>query len=204
MSASVRRLGLWAVAMGVFGSTLSLYVLLLEWKLFLTVLGTACSLAGTACAGWALWQNHTPYGSGHLLPALAKIRSSMRRVLQRKRKGKQVALSGTISLPGLSMTAELTVDRDAIAANGPVRDQILAAVDRMRKLEERLTAQHSKDVAAIRNEIQDLRAATETADSRLDTMARDIGVGTVKLQLWGLVLVGLGAVLLAIPAFASA
>jgi len=52
---------------------------------------------------------------------------------------------------------------------------------------------------ALNEMIDSLERRTHVADEELQEIARAIAVGTIGLQLWGLFLVGVGTMLMALP-----
>ncbi len=82
----------------------------------------------------------------------------------------------------------------------PFHEQVNLLVGRIREVEQRMTEQHREDIDSLSQQLQTVQAESARADRLLEDLAKDVGAGTVKIQLWGLFLVGCGTVLLAVPA----
>lgn len=176
--------------------TISLYAVLHDWRAWMTWVGLVLILVGTGFGGAALYQTHVRHGRGDLFPGLAKIARTVKRALSTRRP-KIVEAQAHINLGALIATGQLTVEHQL---EGPVEGQIAQLADRIRAVEARIAERHHKDVNAIRSDIDALRQASQRADEEIRTLTKDVAAGTVALQLTGLILVGAGSVLMAIPA----
>jgi hypothetical protein len=59
--------------------------------------------------------------------------------------------------------------------------------------------QHKADVRSVRSEVSSLVTKLQQTDRGLEALARSVAVSTVRLQIWGLILVGAGTTIMALP-----
>lgn len=84
--------------------------------------------------------------------------------------------------------------------------QVMLLVQRVNNIEKAARddrGRHNQDVKAVHDEINKLGERLDQADRDVERLAKDAVVGTARLQLSGLLLVGMGTVLMAIPAVLS-
>ncbi|TKG67533.1 hypothetical protein [Prauserella endophytica] len=181
---------------------LALYGLLQDLDTYLVCVGLVLTLAGTSCGALALYRNHQKYGSGLLFPKLARLKSDLSRVIRRR--GPNVrAGAGTATLR-LETSGATGVAEKAISATAPFDQQVALILERIREVEGRLTERHRRDIKEMKESIHTLKASSEAADQSITRLAKDVAAGSVQLQLWGLILVGIGTILLAIPSLSMA
>jgi len=185
-----------APALSISAIALSLYAVIQSWMTFCAWLGLLVTVAGISCSAVALYQNHQSYGKGDLYPGLrgawARLKTLRRRPVVHEAR---VAMDAVAGLD----VATPRVDQ-AISEDMPPAQQVSILAERIRELEQRLTEQHNNDMNSLRRELERLESISAEADHVIEDLAREVGAGTVKLQLWGLLLVGFGTVLLAVPA----
>ncbi|SCL16370.1 hypothetical protein GA0070624_1000 [Micromonospora rhizosphaerae] len=177
--------------------------------LTLTLLGLALTLAGTGCACVALWRDHTQYGDGPLWPLLARAWQwlrvqSFRLMPWRRRNATLQAQSIGVSVS--VGTAWATFVGPEIPEDAPLEKQVMLLVQRVNNIEKAARddrGRHNQDVKAVHDEINKLGERLDQADRDVERLAKDAVVGTARLQLSGLLLVGMGTVLMAIPAVLS-
>lgn len=174
--------------------------------LILTWLGLGLTVAGTICAGVALRRDHKQYGEGPLFPWLAAawrwLRQQSFRLMPWLRRPVTVNLqpaSVSISLG----SAWATLVGPEIPEDAPIEKQVALLVQRVNNIEKAARddrARHNQDVRAVHDEMSKLGERLDQADRDVERLAKDAAVGTVRLQLRGLLLIGFGTFLMAIPA----
>jgi hypothetical protein len=110
-----------------------------------------------------------------------------------RRPGVTVNMSGTASA-GVACNLTAVVSSPEIDTDLPVEEQVRLLIYRVKNIENQASSDRSRFTKAAQ-----LRAA----DGDIRDLARSIAVSTVKLQLWGLILVGSGTVLMAAPTLIS-
>lgn len=168
--------------------------------------GLLVTLLGIACGGVALRRTWTEHGTGSLLPdaraAGQRAVNLAGRVLPRLRR-RQVASSDALLVLASELSATGTATVRVSPREGATADELIAHLFRR---VERLENVSDEDRAAANAVSEDLRkeltaVAERVSDEslRLETLTKSVAVGTVRLQLVGLILVGIGTALMSIP-----
>lgn len=95
-----------------------------------------------------------------------------------------------------------TVSGPAIPADTPAEEKIRLLVRRVELVEAQATAdrtRHNEQIGQLRSDLSAQGAQLRQADEALRLMAKDIAAGTARLQIVGLILVGLGTAVMALP-----
>ncbi|MGW4590651.1 hypothetical protein ACWEKJ_25305 [Amycolatopsis thermoflava] len=180
------------LVLSVAAIALSLYAVVQSRTAYFAWLGLLTTAAGIACSAVALYRNHQRYGSGHLYPSLQRAWSVVRSTF---RKPPITEVHAATATAVVTLTATAHGER-SIAPDLPFHEQVNLLVERIREVEQRVTEQHRKDIDSLSQRLQTIQAESARADRLLEDLAKDVGAGTVKIQLWGLFLVGCGTVLL--------
>jgi hypothetical protein len=88
------------------------------------------------------------------------------------------------------------------AADAPMDSQIAYLRDQVMTLHSMIGEQGRKISAEIGNvdrAVREARQDAQDAVTSVEGMARDIATGTVKIQLFGLLLIGIGSIIAALP-----
>jgi len=170
-----------------------------------TCVGLLLTIAGVSCAGVAFFQ--TWHERRPLFPALAVALSRGRAAARRLawwRTPKHTTAQLSAVLPGLSgsMQGHLTVYGPDIPPDAPVEEAVRLLLRRVERIEETARDDRQRSttsVAELRTELASTAGALRETDNDLRELTKKVAVGTVNLQLWGLILVGTGTVLMTIP-----
>jgi hypothetical protein len=114
-------------------------------------------------------------------------------------------MSGTASA-GVACNLTAVVSSPEIDTDLPVEEQVRLLIYRVKNIENQASSDRSrftKGLDQVKTRVDDQAAQLRAADGDIRDLARSIAVSTVKLQLWGLVLVGSGTVLMAAPTLIS-
>lgn len=163
------------------------------------IIGLLFNVAGTSLAGWALWQDYSQHADRPLLPWAASARAWFRlNVLRRKPRTISVTTSGTASW-NVATSASGSV---SLAADAPIDRQIAYLREQVESLHDRIGEQRrefSDDISRVNQALSQARTEAHEAVTRVEKMAKGIATGTVKIQIIGLMLVGFGSVIAALP-----
>lgn len=161
------------------------------------IIGLSLNVAGIGLAVSALWQEWGEHGRGDFLPWLA---TAWRRVTRRRVHHVGEAHLGV----GVGITAWVGT------ATGHAPDADLSVdqrVDRLRHDVDALTAQlraqdsrQAQAVGKVTEAVNEARAEAQSGISDVREMARMVAVGTLRRQMFGLVLIGLGSLVSVLPA----
>jgi len=177
-----------------------------DWLvLALLGVGTALNLFGLYC-GWrafvAAWDT---YGEGNLWPwlaaAVARARSVLRRLTFRgQRDAHALSVSGaamSTSSASVRVTARMGFPDEASDA-----ERIASLVRAVRGIYDELAEDRSianrRDME-VSQRLSELSTMIGDESRRLEGLSKEIASGDVRLQLVGLMAIGLGTVLMAIP-----
>jgi hypothetical protein len=114
-------------------------------------------------------------------------------------------VSGAVSA-AVAGSATVVVSGPEIDTDLPVEERVRLLIHRVKNIENQASSDRSrfaKGLNQVKTRVDDQAAQLRTADGDLRELARSIAVSTVKLQLWGLILVGGGTVLMAVPTLLS-
>jgi hypothetical protein len=172
----------------------------------LTWVGLFVTLVGVGCGVIAYRRTWTEHGSGPLWPVVHRggtlLRHWMMRLLPfRRRRGVTVqagaALSAEAAMSVRAIKSGLLVPDDA-----PLDQQIRLLVRRIEHVEYEAAEdrkQHKTDIKAVRADMSNLAMRLRQADRDLEALAKSVAASTVRLQVVGLILVGSGTSLMALP-----
>lgn len=174
--------------------------------LLTTCVGLLLAIAGAICASVALFQTWRQHERRPLFPMLAaalrRARTAARHLTRwRKPRNQTIQASAVLSASSV-MQAHLTVQGPAIPEDAPVDEAVRLLVRRVERIDENAREdrqQHKTSVKELRTELASAAAALRETDDDLRALTKNVAVSTVKLQLWGLILVGTGTVLMMIP-----
>jgi len=177
-----------------------------DWLvLTLIAIGIALNLFGLYCGGRAFVAAWRKYGDGDLWPWVAKtvsaVRTAGRRMaFWRRRDTTVLSVSGSAHATS-GASAYVTVrpgfpDTDHEEQRyAQLQRAIEMAFDQMS--EDRGRA--NRKIAEFEKRLGDVRAQVEAETQRLEDLSKEIASGDVRLQLLGLMAIGFGTVLLALP-----
>lgn len=171
--------------------------------LLTTLVGLLAVLAGIGCAATAYSRTHAEHADGPLWPTLHRAGQTIRRVLRRS--GVTVSVSGAAST-AVTSSATIVASGPEIDTDLPVEEQVRFLIHRVKNIENQASSDRSRfarDLDQVKTRVDDQTAQLRVADGDIRELARSIAVSTVKLQLWGLILVGGGTVLMAVPTLVS-
>jgi hypothetical protein len=171
------------------------------------VLGLIVTLIGIACGMLALGRTWTEHAPGQpLVPVtkpLAVARGKAGRLLSRRRPEEMVSKKDSDLLTGGIVEASGSLGLKMLPKKGATTDEL---VDLLMRRVDRIEAIAEADRSAAHAEAAELRSDLEAVTNRLDAetrqleaATRSLAVGTVRLQLAGLILVGIGTALMAVP-----
>jgi hypothetical protein len=176
--------------------------------LLTTLIGLLAVLAGIGCGVTAYSRTHAEHADVPLWPALYRAGQAIRRVWVRyvlRRPDVMVSVSGAASAAVVS-SATVVVSGPEIDTDLPVEEQVRFLIHRVKNIENQVSSDRSrfaKGLDQVKARVDDQTAQLRAADGDIRELARSIAVSTVKLQLWGLILVGGGTVLMAVPTLVS-
>ena len=163
-----------------------------------TIIGLLLNIAGASLAGWALIQDYRKHARQPLLPWVAAKEWFLAKVLRQTRSVtvRGGAAHGTLGFVGTAAGIATP------AADAPMDTQITYLRNQVMTLHSMIGVQRREISAEIRKVDQAVREARQDARdavTSVEEMARDIATGTVKIQLFGLLLIGLGSTIAALP-----
>jgi len=174
----------------------------------LTAAGTALSLVGIACAVVAYrgtWQEHA---DGPLYPQiaawLANIRLCVRRIFGRS--PRVVAVAGAAVAAVASASGRMTVTGPAIPSDADLDRKVELLIRRVENIEREAAddrGHHAREVAALRETIDKTSSNAAQMAVGIEAKAKSMVLGSIRLQLFGLGLIGAGTVLLSLAGFVA-
>jgi hypothetical protein len=174
----------------------------------LTAIGFAFILVGMGFAGWALWLDMTAHGrwSGAQC-RLQAMRSWFGRLPSRLMfwRPKPVTLDvHSVHQLQASDTVGLTesVHVEKIPAEETTEQKfarLFERIDQLLQIMHEVRQVHGRDIYALRGEIGTLATNMRSADEHVTKLAEALALDTVPLQMRGLILVGFGTLLTALP-----
>lgn len=176
--------------------------------LLTTIVGLLTVLAGIGCAWTAYSRTHAEHADGPLWPLLHNVGQAARRLWRRyalRRRAVPISASASVAM-AMAGTATISVSGPEIDTDLPFEEQMRLLVRRVRNIENEARsdrARFAKGLGEVTGRVDSHAAQLRAADEGIRGLARSIAVSTVKLQLWGLLLVGGGTVLMAVPTLVS-
>ena len=165
-----------------------------------TVVGLLLTAAGIYLAASALIIDWKAHGQGRpLLPWLV----TARRWVERRVLGRQpevVTGSASVVLPKITASG---YGYAVLPADAPVERQIEYLREQVRELHNRIGEQGTalrQDIGKVHDQVVQASSEAQSAVAQVEQMARDIATGTTHRQLFGLLLVGAGSFIGALPA----
>jgi len=165
-------------------------------------------LAGIICAAMAYSRTYADHAKVPLWPALHRAKQAIRRLWVRyvlRRPGITVSVRATASA-AVADSVTVVVSSPEIDTDLPVEKQVRLLIHRINNIENQASIDRSRfaeGLDQLKARVDDQTAQLRAADGDIQELARSIAVSTVKLQLWGLILVGVGTVLMAVPTLVS-
>jgi hypothetical protein len=169
-----------------------------------TILGLIIVAVGIGLSGTALVRTHAEHGTGPLFKQVASLAGMVRRQYRR-----------LFPVPPVVVTlvpAEVTVEALPVRAvkSGPPFLEDASVDDQLRGLREWLThvdgemghlRKEQKGVyKELRGEFGSRTRELRTEDQRIRELVRSAVASTIRIQVWGLILVGMGTATMAVPA----
>ncbi|MBB6569463.1 hypothetical protein HPO96_10640 [Kribbella sandramycini] len=158
------------------------------------------TLVGTVLAAAALvgdWRAHR--GGEPLIPLSGRLwRWFKKRVLLRKPSVHRVSVGRATSWD----VAAAATGYSAPPSNAPVDVQMRFVRERLIALERRIGSERQEvdqKIARVQEATQAMNARSESSLNELRETVRDLATGSVRLELLGLILVGVGSVIAAVP-----
>lgn len=143
-----------------------------------------------------------------LWPVLHRAGQAARRAWLRYVRG-QRTVTGKLSATAATASSAfgvLVVSGPEIDTDLPIEEQMRLLVHRVSSIENQASSDRkrfAKDIEAVTARVDGHAAELRAADEGIRDLARSVAVSTVKLQLWGLLLVGAGTALMAAPTLGS-
>jgi hypothetical protein len=167
-----------------------------------TLIGLAVTLAGVGCGIWALVLTWTEHGSGALWPLAGRVGRWLRTAPQRLF-GRPAAVPVSGGDQG-SFEEDGHVDKqwEPLPADAPMDAVIGRLVERLDQLESdssRDRARYKAGLERARAESAELGTQLGQARHDLEALTRSVAVSTARLQIIGLILVGIGTTVMALP-----
>jgi hypothetical protein len=163
-----------------------------------TIIGLVLNIAGASLAGWALIQDYRKHARKPLLPWVAAKEWFLSKVLRQTRSVTVLGgtAHGTFGFVGTATgIATPAVDAPMDSQITYLRDQVMTLHSMIGVQRREISAEIGKVHQAVREARQDARDAVTSVEE----MARDIATATVKIQLFGLLLIGTGSIIAALP-----
>lgn len=161
---------------------------------FLSWLGFVLTVLGTLLTAWALWNDHREYGSRPLVPFWPGLVLWFKRQALRKKK------SATIHPVTAEVNISFNTEGNAFVILGqdaPPEEQISWLRQQVVDLHQfwicEANTRREQD-AYLEGRVNDVGGRVDREVQRLDGLAKDIAAGSVRKELFGLGLVGLGRV----------
>ncbi len=178
---------------------------LTDWTHLLTLGGLALTLWGTALAWTAAVDDYRTFGGGHVFPRLAAVTAWFRRHVLRQRR-EPIVISGTasatVSASGtLTATGEVGLPPDATPEQQfeYVRERLAGLQGQVYRLERSVGEREHR----LAQQISEIHAESQRRDADLQASVVRVATGSVKRELKGLLLVGIGSVVTAVPTLIS-
>ena len=166
---------------------------------FLSWLGFVLTVVGTVLTAWALWGDHRAYGSRPLVPGWPRLATWFKRVVLRRKQDATFHTVGADLHIGFKTEAHAFV---ILREDAPVEEQVTwlrqQVIDQHQFWINEANTRREQDTY-LEGRVNDVGARVDREVQRLDGLAKDIAAGSVRKELFGLGLVGLGAVLSFIP-----
>ncbi len=157
-------------------------------------MGVALQLLGTGLAAWALWKDWREHGGGRpLVPAIARGVAWARRKLGPS----PTTITGSGAAVAAVRVAGVGRVVVPVADDAPVEDQLRFLRDRLGFLLDDLDAVRGAVGEVERDlteKVSEVAAESSKRTAALDERLARVATGSVRLELMGLVLVGVGSV----------
>lgn len=171
-------------------------------RVWAAILGLVFNLAGTWLVGTALWDDWREYAEDQpLVPFIIRVKGWFVRLLRAERLTRVTSTRSTSW--NVDMTGGATTVHLAPAPNAPVDQQIEYLRGQVAALNVALDhhrAESSGQFQTARMARDDARNEAATATAAVERLARQIAIGTIRKQMLGLGLIGLGPIASVLPA----
>jgi len=168
---------------------------------FCAIAGLILTTVGTVLAGWALWQDWRVHAGGEpLIPVLAKARRWLVMRVLRRPPGTHVVGKAVSTSWDVHATATGYV---APPSNAPVDVQMRFVRERIQALEATIAKQRQEldqRIDRVQSDSRKADAESRQAIADLTGTVRELATGSVRMELVGLVLVGVGSIVATAPA----
>lgn len=168
--------------------------------------GLLLTLVGIGCGVCALRRTWLEHAEDSFLPDAALLRGHVRdlagRIFPRLRERKIVSGDvGLVSTSEIGVAGALTVA--VTPREGASADELIAHLLRRMERAERVAdndrAAAAAETAHVRADLTSVARRVDEEALRLETLTKSVAVGTVQLQIVGLILIGAGTVLMSVP-----
>lgn len=173
-----------------------------------TGIGLLLALAGVGCGVAAYIGSVRQYDTLPVWPWASTTIRLLRARLTCKRDVRTGSGTGTIVLAGSAIgSAEAFGDASVIKSDETVDERMARLEARLQLIEERGGAEQARAEMAERlleEQLTKQGRRLEDADEQLRALAKSVAVSSARLQLVGLILVGFGTMLMAVPTIFAA
>ncbi|SRR6266508_1234502 len=165
------------------------------------IVGLVLTMAGTLLAGLALWLDWRAHAGGEpLIPVVAKTRRWLVWWALRR-----PAVTHSV---GASLTAQWRVSTAASGyaappSNAPVDVQMRFVRERITALEETIASQRrevDQNIDHVQTQAHAAAVESRVAIAAVEAKIREVATGSVRMELVGLMLVGVGSIISTTPA----
>lgn len=187
---------------GLFGDVASMV------QTLLTAAGAALSLVGIVCAVVAYRGTWREHADGPLYPRFATWMSRTRRRVRRMFGRPPVTVTGvaTAVAGAVTMSARGTVTGPTIPPDADLNSKVELLIRRVENIEREAADDRNyqaSEVVALREAIDKTSSNAAQMAAEIEAKAKSMVLGSIRLQLFGLGLVGAGTVLLSLAGFVA-
>jgi hypothetical protein len=178
------------------------------WAGLVTFLGLLLALGGVGCGVWAYIDTVREHDDLPVWPwahrqwLAVRARNPFRRRRTVEASVNMVAMSGVAAAAGAAFGA-LTV----VSGDETLQQRVDRLMGRLELLASRVVTDRSEvevSLSRLGERVTEQGGRLTEADEQIRALAKSVAVSSARLQLVGLILVGLGTALMAIPAIVSA
>lgn len=174
---------------------------LADWAHLVTLAGLACTVWGISLTWTAAVDDYRTFAGRPVFPRLTALTSWFRRHVLRQQR-ETIAVSGTASAR-LSATGTLTATGEVgLPPDATPEQQFEYLRERLAGLQGqlyRLNRSVGEAEGRLSQQIREIHTESQRRDDELQESVRRVATGSVKRELKGLLLVGTGSLLTAIP-----
>jgi cysteine synthase len=173
-----------------------------------TGFGLLLALAGVGCGIAAYVASVRQHDTMPVWPWASRMITHARQRLTFKRDVRAGSGTATISLAGSAIGSGEAFGTLSVARSNETVDERIGRLEaRVQLVEERAGAEQARAEKAERlleEQMNRQGRLMEEADEQLRELAKAVAIGSARLQLVGLILVGVGTMLMAVPTIAAA